>query len=505
MGLGERSFPLPAPASALLDEAERQGFAQAGLDLAGAGEHLPDEMLLFYQVVTRARAGLVLSYPAVDERGQDLLPSSFLLAVLDCFAPGAVPLERRRMLIEGYDRDVPLSAAEHRVRLAAHWHAGGSGAAAGLAPDLRANLANAAELAALRFHVREHTPYDGLFRDAGVIARVAQLFGPERVFSPTALEDYVACPFKFFLRHLMRLEPLEDPREEIEVTRRGMAFHRALARLHRRLKDEGVHQPTQEIDQLVMDELNTAVQEDVHRAPSLASKQLWRLEGLRLMRSAARYAGHWQKFVKPWQERGVAPRPHFFEIDFGLPPAEGEEPHEALLIRSGDVEVRVSGRIDRVDLAELEEGVGFWIIDYKTGRASHYTSTDLAEYRKLQLTLYALAVEAVLLAGRQARPLGLAYWLVAEGGPKVALPVRNPLQWLTEGGRWEAVRAQLQDWVAALVGRIRGGQFPLQPRSEQCTQTCPFGQVCRITQARAVGKVWDLPLPGTPSGEGRNP
>jgi hypothetical protein len=59
------------------------------------------------------------------------------------------------------------------------------------------------------------------------------------------------------------------------------------------------------------------------------------------------------------------------------------------------------------------------------------------------------------------------------------------------------VREQLQGWVVTLVGNIRRGVFPLQPRYEHCTQTCPFGQVCRITQARAVGKTWSLPLPVT--------
>jgi hypothetical protein len=139
--------------------------------------------------------------------------------------------------------------------------------------------------------------------------------------------------------------------------------------------------------------------------------------------------------------------------------------------------------------------VGFWIIDYKTGRASHYTGTDLAEFRRLQLTLYALAVEAVLLAGQQARPLGMAYWLVGEGGPKVALPGRNATGWLEDRGRWPAVRRQLERWVLTLVRNIRSGAFPLEPRSEHCTQTCSFGQVCRITQARSVGKTWTLPLP----------
>src|SRR5262249_41533494 len=133
--------------------------------------------------------------------------------------------------------------------------------------------------------------------------------------------------------------------------------------------------------------------------------------------------------------------------------------------------------------------------DYKTGRSAHYTSAELAELRRLQLTLYALAVEEVLLAGRGARPLGLAYWMVSEAGPKVALPARDQVLWLDGTRRWRELRERLQGWVAALARHIRGGAFPLAPRSEHCTQTCDFGQVCRIGQARAVGKAWELAPP----------
>ncbi len=118
LGLGERGFPLLAVPSPLLDETERQGVRQQGLDITCLSDVLSEEMLLFYGLVTRARQSLVLSYPAIDEKGQPLLPSSFLSAVLDLFEPGAVPTERRVMLIEGYDRDEPLSPAEQRVRVA---------------------------------------------------------------------------------------------------------------------------------------------------------------------------------------------------------------------------------------------------------------------------------------------------------------------------------------------------------------------------------------------------
>ena len=494
MGLGERSFPRLSASEPLFDESERQAFKQAGLDFPCVGDRMPDEMLLFYQVVTRARRRLVLSYPAVDDKGQALLPSSFLNTLLDCFEPDAVPVQQRRMLIQGYDRDAPLSPAEHRVRVARQ-------AADGprhLTADLAANLAAAADMVRRRLDSREFSAYDGLLRHPAVIAELGGLFGAGKVFSPTALETFITCPFRFYLQHVLKLEPLEEPNEEIEQTRRGSAFHRALARLHQKLEQAGVQQPTAAVNDQLLECLDGAVQEYVVRAPSLAAKELWRLEGQRLKRSASRYGAHWQEFVKPWLALKVEPHPYRFEVDFGAPSTDDTQGADPLLIQVDGIEVRIGGRIDRIDVADLPEGLGFWIIDYKTGSASHYKGTDLREFRRLQLTLYALAVQKVLLAGQEARPLGLAYWLVTDTGPKPAMPSgREQTSWLAESAAWPTVRGQLERWVATLVGHIREGTFPLKPCHKECTATCDFGQMCRIGQSRHVveERAWQLSLP----------
>jgi hypothetical protein len=252
-------------------------------------------------------------------------------------------------------------------------------------------------------------------------------------------------------------------------------------------------------------EIDKAVQEYADRAPSLASRRLWELEGKRLHRSAAKYRGHWDKFLDPWRKEKAVLDPQLLEADFGLPaagpqvqapaPVEGVAP---LVITVGGVEVRVGGRIDRVDVAELPDGLGFWVIDYKTGRAANYTAADLTRFEKLQLPLYALAVEKVFFPTRKARPLGLAYWLVTDTGPKPVLPSKQPLAWLADAKKWATFRGQLEAWVALVVGRIRAGRFPLAPRSDTCTERCAFGQVCRISQSRNVGKAWELapPAPG---------
>jgi ATP-dependent helicase/nuclease subunit B len=495
LGLSERSFPKLAPPESLLDEQHRQALKQAGLDFPALAELLPEEMLLFYQIVTAARKELILSYAAVDEQGQGLLPSTFLATLLECFEPNAIRQVSRRMLIEGYTGDMPLSLAEYRVRAAAVLDANG---ACILPEPLAPRLEAAREVARQRLDCADHTIYDGLFRDPAVIGEVAGMFGADRVFSPTTLESYIACPFKFFLTHVLKLEPLDEPNEEIESTDRGLVFHRALSRLHKNLKARGVHRPAEGVDEELIRQLETAVTESATRA-SAAAEMLWRLEGERLKRLGLRYPAHWQRFLAPWLPRQLCPQPELFEIGFGLQPAEGEEMAGPLVIQMGSIEVRISGRIDRVDTAELPDGsTGYWVIDYKTGRSNYYTGSDLKLFRKLQLTLYALAVEQVLMAGRNARPLGLAYWLLADSGPKIVLPGHpRHLDWLDQAQSWPRIRDALQGWVVDIVSRIRQGQFALKPQSEHCTATCDFGQICRISQSRSIvaAKSWRLELP----------
>jgi ATP-dependent helicase/DNAse subunit B len=503
MGLGERSFPRLEDTNPLLDESHRQALRQAGLEVLRTEDALADEMLLFFQVVTAARERLVLSYAAIDDKGQDLLPGSFLATLRDCFRPEALTVHRQQMLIQGYRDTEPLCPREQRIQWACL-------CGIGLQPvetpdrlqtyptaDTLANLHAAREMAARRFHPEQHGPYDGLLRHPAALAELQSLFGPERILSPTALEGYIACPFRFFLGQVLRLEPLEEPREEVESTDRGLAFHRALSRLHRHLRDEGIHQPVAEVEARLLARLDEAAGECAVRS-SPASEALWRIEAERMKRLGTRYRDHWLAYLDPWIERSLHLKPHAFEVAFGLPAAEGEIAAGPLVLRFEDVEVRVSGRIDRVDVVEFGEEVGFWILDYKTGRSGYYTANEIKEFRRLQLTLYALAVERVLLAGKQSRPLGLAYWLVADTGVKVALPSPNrPLAWFEEPGPWRLVRERLERWVVTLVRHIRRGDFPLKPRSEQCTQTCDFGQICRISQARETveNKRWNLPLP----------
>jgi ATP-dependent helicase/DNAse subunit B len=491
IGLGEGSWPDLSPPVSLLDDPERERLRKLNFLLADPAARLGAEQLLFLSLITAPQRGLVLSRAGVDDRGEPLLPGSFLRELMRWFGPNAVPTTRQHMLLEGYFQQAPLSRAELRIQAARHWKS--QEALPQLLPALAGNLHRAAAVADERFRTSTHGPFDGVLSHPAVGAVLAERFSTEKVLSPTALETYVACPFRFLLDRVLRLEPHEDPVEHVESTRRGAAFHRALARLHINLDPEASQDPSQGVTDELVRQIELAVEEYAQRAPSRASAELWRLEGKRLCRSALRYRTHWRQFREPWKQTPAAPRPYCFEAGFG---AAGEDPSEPLVVEVDGVAVRIGGRIDRVDVAELDGGLGFWVIDYKTGRSINYQPSQVERLEKLQLPLYALAVERVLFKDRPARPLGLAYWLVTADGVKPVLPSKKGLlTWLNDRGKWERFRQQLEAWVATLATQIRTGRFPLSPRSEYCTDTCGFGPVCRIAQCRNTGKTGPLELP----------
>jgi RecB family exonuclease len=479
-GLGEGSFPRLSSPDSLLAEDDRKFLRAAGVSLPDSSGSRETERTLFNTLLTRPAKTLVLSYPAVDEKGRDQLPSSFL-AEWQTRNPTIKP-DQKRLLIQDYAKEPVYSAAERRIRFADTFADDPT-----LSPAVVATIRRAKQLAEDRFRGDGFDRFDGQLRPEFLEAN-RDLFGRNsvfdagHVFSPTSLESFVACPFKFWLGHVLRVEPLDDPPDEVEKTRRGQAIHRALRKVH----ETGCEDPAG-----VCGHFAASVAEHITPSTGPVTAAMWQLEGTRLHRTAARYPAQWNAFREKEAKAGPTPVPRRFEAAFGLPPDPGKDPIPPLVVSVEGIEIRLAGSIDRIDTAELDDGLGIWIIDYKSGRGSYYTRPAVEKMEHLQLSLYALAAERVLFPGQIVRPVGLAYWLVTDTGPKAVTPK----------DAWPPFRDRLERWVAEVVSHIRTGAFPLAPRSKTCTATCPHGPVCRITQHRGSPKLFDLPLPVAESAE----
>ena len=116
-GLSEKAFPPPEREDRLYSEAEYLRLIDAGLPLVARTERTREEMLLFYEAVTRAGQRLYLSYPAMDQAAQPLLPSPLLTEVEQAFGGKSnIPRTEQNDLSPIPPGDEPPCEADFRVK-----------------------------------------------------------------------------------------------------------------------------------------------------------------------------------------------------------------------------------------------------------------------------------------------------------------------------------------------------------------------------------------------------
>jgi len=177
-GMTEGHFPQFHREDAILNDAARR---RAGLRTSA--DRQTEERRLFELAATRATEKIIFSYARFNEKGDDLLPSSFL------------------------DRSQPaLSNLEQ--------------AAAGLGPAPQT-----------RVHPRPlrsvSAPVPAPVQEPGLLARLAKT---HQALAPTSIETFLQCPFQFFAGKTLKLRARPPkPRERFDVRRQGQILHRVLA------------------------------------------------------------------------------------------------------------------------------------------------------------------------------------------------------------------------------------------------------------------------------------
>jgi CRISPR/Cas system-associated exonuclease Cas4 (RecB family) len=437
------------------------------------------EIRRFLRVVGSADLGLVLAYPTGDEQGQELLRAGFLddlLGRLSDEAERACHSAHRRFDPALVDHpDLAGSPADARVRaVALACGRGDPSALIGLSrlPDHRRALegvAAALRVSNERTQARSFGRYDGRLGDEGAIRKIADDFGPGRTFSPSQLESFLFCPFQFFLRYVLKLEPI-DERDEIDedYTGRGSRVHRILEeleQLHTQDHANRLDLARMLIESPMRSELSGGSDVDLG---------LDQIDQRRLVRTIRKYARQHEAYEA--SAKGTPPEPHKFEVAFG--DERVPESYPGLVLGVGDESVRLMGKIDRIDLLPGPTGPAFRVIDYKTGSCP--TRKDVKEALYLQLPLYALAVERIVLETEAAVLHDVGYWALAgKGFTSIALKA------------WEDDREALEEFVVRVVGQLRQGVFPVDSRKGDCNHRCEHSAVCRFAEVRTSGKARD--------------
>jgi RecB family exonuclease len=263
------------------------------------------------------------------------------------------------------------------------------------------------------------------------------------------LERYLECPFKYFARHVLRLEEERDDESVLTPQERGQLLHEVFEKFFAvwHAGNRGAVTAANLPDALArfeqIAEARLAQLSEVDRA----------LERTYLLGSAA--------------APGLAERAFAIEIEHGAGvverlleyPLEGEFEFKG---PDGARRLRIRAKADRIDL--LDDGT-LRIIDYKASRAPRTN-------RALQLPVYGVCA-AQHLTARDGRT-----WTVSRAG-YVAFKEKNAFSALGGSGSLATALEDGQQRLLETVATIERGEFPVDPDEPFLCTRCGYAGVCR--------------------------
>ena len=285
--------------------------------------------------------------------------------------------------------------------------------------------------------------------------------------SPSRLETWASCPFRYFLGDVLRLSERDDPEDivELEPAERGSLVHEVLERFigDAIARPGGPPAPSSPWDADDHERIRAIAAEAFARreAAGLTGRPLlWRRTQLDVLAELDRFV---EADDRHRAARGVTPLS--VEMAFGT---DGAPPVHLDLADGRSLTLR--GRADRVDVGDDGRLV---VLDYKTGKDRYAALADdpVQEGRTLQLGAYAEAATA----RHGGEVADTAYWMVSSAGG-----------FAQRGYPWTGDRrTRFLDVVGVIVDGIESGTFPARPgafdaffgKHENCRH-CDFDRIC---------------------------
>lgn len=518
LGCAEGCWPRPVSPDWLVPDHERRRLQAEGVMVATSEEQRQRQRLPFFQSIQAADAHLVCSFPTVDDAGNPLLPSPYLLEMAQVF-----PALRENLKPKPFSwQDCATGEEAFRVAL----QSDDGGGEAGKWAKWRQNLPwkqdrPLVESWAVRVEAEQarralqDSPFDGVLTSPlhkeWVKANIR-----ETVWSATALNEAMLCPFHFFAGRILRVQPREGKTPEPSPLERGEFLHRILCRFWDRYREEPKRLLEEEEASAHLNQVVDQVwREEAQRRGWETLPPWYRLEKHRLSARLVAMVEHEQAWRK---QKGVSPsfRPRWLEWGFGLGWEEaaihrGDTDRES---RSAPVQlelgeagsIRIRGKVDRVD---MDEAGRYVLYDYKSGAVP--SARDVMAGHHLQLPLYLWVLQQEMgLDPEQA--VGAAFYTAGtRKGESPPADNRNQGLWRAEvagelgissrvGGwlqaeEWESIQETLRKKIGQRLQELEQGRFATTP-SRPCPATCPHRRVCRVDRRRlskreGVGEGWN--------------
>ena len=380
LGANDHVLPDPGQSGGLLNEDDRQALALRGVELAPTGmERMGIELQNLYAALAQPTAGLTVSYPVTDVSGSELRPAFVVERLRKLFPELRVEHERA-------DKVYRLSAVEPALEMAGQDPDGPLWRYFQQEPDCARHLSAMERAAAAR-------------RGSLSPAAVRAIYGERVSMTASRLERMRSCHFAYFMEYGLRAKPREPA--SFDAPQIGTFLHYLLENVTRDVLGQGgfAAVDNKELHRLTRQYIDQYAKQELHNFQNRTPRFRYLFNRLRtnayaIIDQVAEELRH-SDFV-----------PMAFELGFGG--KDGTLP--AVTISRPDGELRVGGKVDRVDGWIKDDKLYLRVVDYKSGKKKF----DLANVRmgldiQMLLYLFALQKEGAEFFGKEIEPAGVLY------------------------------------------------------------------------------------------------
>ena len=379
LGANDHVLPTPGQGGGILGEDDRAELARRGVELAPTGmDQMGIELQNLYAALAQPTQGLTVSWPAADVSGAELRPAFVVDRLLSLFP--ALRVEREPAA-KPYRLTAPLPALESAVPGGALWRR--LEAVPAFRPRLEA-MARAAQQT----------------RGSLSPGAVRALYGKSAGMTASRLERIRTCHFSYFMEYGLKARPRTPA--AFDAPQIGTFLHFLLERVTRDVQAlGGFAQVDQDaLHALIRKYIEEYVEKELRNFQNRNARFRYLFARLR----TTAYAVIDQAAEELRRSDFV---PLAFELSFGDGP-ESDIP--AVVISEPDGELRIGGKVDRVDGWLRDGKLYLRVVDYKSGKKAF----DLAAVRMgldIQMLLYLFTLQKAgpSYFGREIEPAGVLY------------------------------------------------------------------------------------------------
>ena len=394
IGLNDGSFPSINKDEGFFNDLDREELKQDGIELAkGTLEQLYEDNFNIYKAFTTAENQLYLSYVSTDSESKSLRPSMLINKIKKMFPK---LIEKSDVINKEYDlfnKEVTYEELIENIDKIRNgesidkiWY------------EIYNYYKSQNEWKEKLFEDLEGLKYSNLPNQIKK-ANIDKLYGNKLNTSVSQLERYRSCPFSYYLQYGLKLKEKEELK--IQSFNTGSFMHETIDEFFEYVREEQIL-----LTQIEEDKIKEIVSQIIDKNLNLSKNYIFTATAKYkvLVKRLKRIVSKALKYIietliySDFDIEGT-------EIEFNK---KGKYPPIVLELDNGK-KVEITGKIDRIDTADSDDGKYLRIIDYK----SSSKNIDLNEvYAGLQIQL--LTYTDAICKAEDIMPAGVFYFSLLE-------------------------------------------------------------------------------------------